>query len=432
MRAHEIVKKVFGAATKWSKLLSLLLPPPLRPPTLPILPAELIELILLRLPARSLLKFKRVCKSWKTLISSSDFTKNQVQLSIMAEPAISEIHLVYTNLLRHSDSKIGFISIQSLFENLSFGTEVVYFPMDDCVKILGSCNGFLCLNNHPKNTDFKVRLLNPCIGLASEWLTLHSEYDQQRPISNFGFGYDHVNDKFKILAVVESSTRIYTFGEYSWVSVQDIPLHPLEWDGTFVTGTGTLNWLATKIASFITYPVHQTTIVVLSFNFGNESYDQIALPNFEGGMIHREPVLVTLRNSLCVCHEYKKSVWDLWMMKEYGNEVSWTRMLVISHDQELIPRAHGIGIRPLHMMENDLLLVLVRPPWYQLAVYNPANKGDRFGYPVINYYSSDDDMPNYNNPRGCFYVYRESLVSPSHYGLKTDHVWLWDDDDDDN
>ncbi|QHN76075.1 F-box/kelch-repeat protein [Arachis hypogaea] len=379
MRAHAIVKKVFGAATKWSKLLSLLLPPPLRPPTLPMLPAELIELILLRLPARSLLKFKRVCKSWKTLISSSDFTKNQVQLSIMAEPAISEIHLVYSNFLRHSEPKIGFIPIQSLLENLSFGTEVVYFPMDDCVKILGSCNGFLCLNNHPRNTDFKVRLLNPCTGLASEWLT-----------------------PFAVLP------------EYT----------PLERDGTFVTGTGTLNWVATKIASFITYPVHQTTIVVLSFNFGNESYGQIALPNVdEGGMIHYEPVLLTLRNSLCVCHGYKNSVWDLWMMKEYGNEDSWTRMLVSSHDEEIIHHyALGNSIRPLHMMENDLLLVLVRPPAYrkysQLAVYNPANKGDRLGYPVINYYSSDD-MPKYS---GCFSVYRESLVSPSHYGLKTDHV----------
>ncbi|XLS70217.1 hypothetical protein HN51_027082 [Arachis hypogaea] len=206
MGAHAIVKVVFGAATKWSKLLSLLLPPPLRPPTLPMLPAELIELILLRLPARSLVKFKRVCKSWKTLISSSDFIKNQVQLSIMAEPAISELHL-----------------------NLSFGTEVVYFPVGGYyVNITGTCNGFLCLTDLP-SFDFKVRLLNPCIGLASEWLTLHSEYDQQRPISNFGFGYDHVNDKFKILTVVESSTRIYTFGAYSWITVQDIPLHHLEW-----------------------------------------------------------------------------------------------------------------------------------------------------------------------------------------------------------
>ncbi|QHN76076.1 hypothetical protein HN51_053669 [Arachis hypogaea] len=426
MGAHAIVKVVFGAATKWSKLLSLLLPPPLRPPTLPILPPELIELILLRLPARSLLKFKSVCKSWKTLISSSDFIKNQVQLSIMAEPAISELHLVYSNIFRFNNNEIGFIPIQSLLENLSFGIEVVYFAVEGYnVNITGSCNGFLCLTNLP-SFDFKVRLLNPCTGLASEWLTLHSEYDQQqRPlISTFGFGYDHVNDKFKILTVVKNSTKIYTFGAHSWITVQDIPLYTLDWDGTFVTGTGTLNWLATKIASSITYPVNQTAIVVLSFNFGNESYGQIALPNVEGGMIHREPVLVTLRNSLCVCHGYQCSGWDLWMMKEYGNEDSWTRMLVIPHE-ELIP--HAIAIRPLHIMENDLLLVLVRRPAYgkcsQLVVYNPTNKGDKLGYPVINYYSYDD-MPDYDDPLRCFRLHRESLVSPSHYGLKTDHMWL--------
>ncbi|XLR43046.1 hypothetical protein S83_027706 [Arachis hypogaea] len=114
------------------------------------------------------------------------------------------------------------------------------------------------------------------------------------------------------------------------------------------------------------------------------------------------------------------------MMKEYGNKDSWTRMLVIPRE-ELIP--HAIAIRPLHIMENDLLLVLVRHPAYayrkclELVVYNSANKGDKLGYPVINYYSYDD-MPDYDNPRRYFRLYRESLVSPSHYGLKTDHMWL--------
>ncbi|MCI40987.1 F-box/kelch-repeat protein, partial [Trifolium medium] len=42
---------------------------------LPFLPEELIIQILLRLPVRSLIEFKCVCKSWKTLISDPKFAK---------------------------------------------------------------------------------------------------------------------------------------------------------------------------------------------------------------------------------------------------------------------------------------------------------------------------------------------------------------------
>nr|ACJ85886.1 unknown [Medicago truncatula] len=47
----------------------------------PTLPFDLVEDILYRLPVKSLAQFKSVSKSWKSLISDSNFTKKNLRVS---------------------------------------------------------------------------------------------------------------------------------------------------------------------------------------------------------------------------------------------------------------------------------------------------------------------------------------------------------------
>ncbi|KAG4378047.1 hypothetical protein GLYMA_18G256151v4 [Glycine max] len=50
------------------------------------LPIELIELILLRLSVRHVIRFKRVCKSWLSLISDPKFCISHFDLAAASPP----------------------------------------------------------------------------------------------------------------------------------------------------------------------------------------------------------------------------------------------------------------------------------------------------------------------------------------------------------
>ena len=143
---------------------------------------------------RSLLQFKSVCKSWKTLISSPQFAKDHLQRS-MAVPTMTHPRLAYS-ILDLSNCRIEFSPIQPLFQNPSAPTKVVSFEMDVVLDIVGSCNGLLCSHDLLSRS---VRLWNPCTGLASEWLKL----EQKGHVTYHGFGYDHVHDNYKLLGAVE-------------------------------------------------------------------------------------------------------------------------------------------------------------------------------------------------------------------------------------
>ncbi|PNX87815.1 F-box protein, partial [Trifolium pratense] len=150
-----------------------------------------------------------------------------------------------------------------------------------------------------------------------------------------GFGYDHVNDKYKVLAVVEhdvrdinnedfgeSLTKIYTFGEDSWRTIQDLPyIHSTYAVGKYVSGT--LNWVAHKLTQY----------VIISFDLDKETYRDVLLPPTirDCNDYMCKPSLCVLNDRLCLCF-VNKTHWVVWSMKEYGVVESWTKLIKIPRD----------------------------------------------------------------------------------------------------
>jgi hypothetical protein len=108
-----------------------------------------------------------------------------------------------------------------------------------------------------------------------------------------GFGYDHVNDKYKV-----------------WTTIRNFPCPPARYNKKFVSGT--LNWVIVK------KDVDSNQAVILSFDLEKETYNEVLLPEHDVVYFKVNLMLGVLSNYICVCFDYNKTNWDFWLMKKYG------------------------------------------------------------------------------------------------------------------
>ena len=231
-----------------------------------------------------------------------------------------------------------------------------------------------------------ARLWNPSINLKSK---RSPTFDER--ICCYGFGYDHVNDKYKFFAYLiisggdwETKTIIYTFGDNFLKTVEDFPVDPCSSSGKFLSGT--LNWMV------------DYDDLIVSFDIVKETYRQVLLPPHDGYDVCD---LYILSNCLSVCfNNSEECCWALWMMKEYGVVESWTMLMTLPHEKLLISNIsyYDYYVVPLFISENAVVL-LVNGSSSQVILYDLNSGG--LSYPRILREAESD-----------LHIYHESLLSP--------------------
>ncbi|KAJ0439849.1 putative F-box domain-containing protein [Helianthus annuus] len=113
------------------------------------IPIELQEEIMKRLPVKSLIQFRSVSKSWKSLIDSShfiaDYSGGQPQLQLQEQ----HLFVRYQNKVGENDER----KYDSIVDDDSFPHRRVSFTLPRCVKMLrgsksvGSSHGLMCLHS---------------------------------------------------------------------------------------------------------------------------------------------------------------------------------------------------------------------------------------------------------------------------------------------
>ena len=305
---------------------------------------DIVTEILLRLPVKSLVRFRCVCRSWLLLIQSRRFVDLHLRLA-----KGNERILIYQIIREKSKPVLSFHSNDELLS-------VVAPYLDDIpgydyfFSFVGSCNGIVCLC---ANRIDGIFLFNPALR--------QSKRLPPRPFGcppgledwagPLGFGYDPITDDYKVVKfvdiweeetencsypeLVDNKVEIYNLSTNTWRQLDGFSKQVGNHRCFSIFFNGCFHW----------YDDSGPEIQIVSFNMATEVFLNIPLP--ESGYLDSgettgnvtTTALVTLdeclafilytvhkrHTSLNTWEKVDDQFFDVWIMKEYGVKESWTK-----------------------------------------------------------------------------------------------------------
>ncbi|XP_042508938.1 F-box protein CPR1-like isoform X2 [Macadamia integrifolia] len=334
------------------------------------LPEVLIADILSRLPVKSLLKFRCVCKTWCALIADPAFVKEHLNRSLASN---SNLSLIFRRCALFS------VDLDTCEQRAAVELDHPLKSPHLATEVLGSCNGLLCISN----SDEDILLWNPSIRrhhkLPITPIEFPVRFDSPRLIV-YGLGYDPTTDDYKLVRVVQfygdseyscdSEVKVYSLRTNSWRRIRDMPYHL-----SYERGFGVLNNSWRKIRDMpyhlsykrgygvlANYALHWVAMretgrdtastFIVSFDLQDEYYREIPLPDFVDDEFHM--TVGVLGGQLCLlCNFFRVRV-EVWVMKEYGVRDSWLKQFSIEQPDVI---SSFMFVRPICYSKNgDVIL----------------------------------------------------------------------------
>ncbi|KAI8557018.1 hypothetical protein RHMOL_Rhmol05G0301400 [Rhododendron molle] len=299
--------------------------------------------ILSRLPVKSLLRFKSVCKTWYDLIKTPDF----ISKHLLNHSTLNHTPLLVTSSIRGTKNH----EMSLLFnDGLNNGSINLGFPLINCFSIAGICNGLVCVRLSP--LGYRLILCNPSTrqfreipGAERNW---EEENMQHVEHVSFGFGFHSSANDYKLIRIVLYSTPsrenniradLYVMSTNTWTAI-DVKLlfffgemneyggydtiSQIEGSSTSALLNGVFYWPALVFPSLPTDPV-----VVMSFDMGNEVFRRITTPVVLGGTWYGANLqCMELNDKLdLVVSPPKERGFDVWVLNEM--ESSWTHQVKV-------------------------------------------------------------------------------------------------------
>ena len=226
---------------------------------------------------------------------------------------------------------------------------------DPIFRVVGTCNGLVCLSDDLYIYTNEFFLWNPCVRkfvkLPYPNLTHHPDRLFRASI---GFGFDAETNDYKVVRMLSlvvdhnddldieidrPEVEVFSLATGEWRKVTSFlpPICTLMEDRepqTFVNGA--LHWLAFRSTGDDNL-VH----FVLVFDLGDETFCEILLPellNYPGyGRIQLRTYVSVYGNSIALFQSRDSDYSEyeiIWVMKEYGVASSWTKVLTIDYQDQ--------------------------------------------------------------------------------------------------
>ncbi|TXG52194.1 hypothetical protein EZV62_021363 [Acer yangbiense] len=312
------------------------------------IPDSLIFEFLIRVPVKSLSRFKCVNKFWRSLISNPDFMYTQLQTTkstLINHHDDSSNCLIISYLLHdhdHNLTTVHFYTIKDHHDHpsafLEFSAQVTY----DSYHFLPPCNGLLCFYSARAG----IYVCNPSIGYI---VRIPDSIASGFRLLSCGFGFDQHTRSYKIIRILEKVAADHDDGLRIEVLTMGVNSRMKMIYGGFrfpnrqppVYANGFFYWINNNSSGFF----------IQSFDIGSERFGIIQVPENVSGKDWRLFSLEELGgDQLCLVDldfemEGKKRM-DLWMFKG----VSWVQETIL-HPSEPLD-----ATRPVAFHSGEILL----------------------------------------------------------------------------
>ncbi|XP_027124074.1 F-box/kelch-repeat protein At3g06240-like [Coffea arabica] len=336
----------------------------------PNVPQELIIDVLLRLPAKSVGKFRSVSKSWRSLLSDPVFIKAHLDLHlhhsqkfILSSSPPTEKSTLSTLSFNPTGSadNDGVSKKLTLLENKLTGA-----------TIIGSCNGLVIVSKFKRRSpDTKYYLINPTtmelVGIPANPLAPWARR------GGIALGYDRSNDDYKIVMFFGSDKvnndaylDVFSLRSGTWRRIDVLCDRPADVKGVFLNGA--VHWLGECDGSLI-----------MSCDLSSEEFKPLPGPSsppedsfFDriavfGGCL---AVVAFTGYSTKVSMMNRGFYMDVWMMKEYGVQESWTKYRPNTHPNTCLSL-------PVCLLGDDDLVLHVHQSLHKLVVHSLTGETKR-------------------------------------------------------
>ncbi|KAI3469292.1 hypothetical protein Pfo_025955 [Paulownia fortunei] len=352
--------------------------------SIPKLPNDVIIEILTRLPVRSLLKFRCVCKSWLFLISSQQFVKSHLTNSK------KDSKFTHHWIMLNCRGNLKQCSVQSLlYEPIidAFDTDYSVHFSRNLVWVVGSCDGLICLAIDKKD----LILWNPSTRICKKLPDFGVKINFGSYFA-YGLGFDKSSDDYKVVGFFNSSrdlfeviVKVYSLKSDQWKRIKNFKGRWLMDDpATFAHGK--LHWIANSELEL------KCGWDIVSLDLETEEYGILQMPNYvKSGFYSR---LGASEGCLYVLCSHLTNA-DVWIMDDYGvGKQTWTKVVSIPYIDDFLRYTYK---RALYVLKNGEVLLLCGST---IVIFDA--KDCSFRYPEIR--NPDEFI--------AASTYFESLVSP--------------------